>query len=323
VSTDASAQFIESRGLRESLAEICASQREFHRFFSGVFAELDLLSGELVRRHQAWRSERKRTEEEFEERDGQLEGRRAAIFEEREKAWEEVERRRREVEQERARVAAAGAESDGQLRQMLEEADRERETLRSALETARAEGDCLGQLAEELALTRAEQAEARQEIERLLRGLENVSAGAAQPQTDKKLQKQLQRLEQQRAKLDQDRLVLESELEMVRNRAAEMSEMLAGQQQQMAEERAQWAQEFKRMRRLLETFSSRQPEPEAQAESKPNKNAVDAREEAEWELEPAGAPAARGDPVLGSVMAQFEMLQKDIVRRRRACADGN
>jgi hypothetical protein len=99
-----------------------------------------------------------------------------------------------------------------------------------------------------------------------------------------------------------------------------MAEMLADQQQQMADERAQWTQEFKRMRRLLETLSSRQPEPEAQPEPKPRKKAVDAREEAEWELEPAGATAARGDPVLGSVMAQFEMLQKDIVRRRKDSA---
>jgi hypothetical protein len=37
----------------------------------------------------------------------------------------------------------------------------------------------------------------------------------------------------------------------------------------------------------------------------------------------ASAATAGDDPVLDSVVAQFEMLQKDIVRRRETAADCN
>ncbi len=94
-------------------------------------------------------------------------------------------------------------------------------------------------------------------------------------------------------------------------RASEMAETLAQQGRQMAEERLQWSEELKQMRRLLEGLSQRRPEPESVAAPAP----------ARAETRPAaGHDGAEADPVLNSVMAQFEMLQKDLARRRKVAA---
>ncbi len=318
LSAELSMQLVETDGLRESLAEICASQAEFSRFFSGVSAELETLSADLIRKNQAWDGQRAQTESELQQRADHLEAERAAVARQRDEAWEEVERKRQQVEQEHGRLAAVGEEDDARLAQMLEEADRERAALRAALEAAQSQGDRLVQVTEELSHARTELAEARQEIQRLRDGLENGRAEPAEAPPDDALREKLNALQEERAQQDQERVVLESELDMVRNRAAEMAENLAEQQRQMADERQQWAHELKRMRRLLETLSTRGlgtvTAPAAQA------GPVEAQPAADGPHQKPAAAQAEGDPVLGSVMAQFEMLQKDIVRRRRESA---
>lgn len=294
MSREQSTQLVDSDGLRESLAEICASHDEFHRFFAGVFTELDVLSAELVRRHQSWSSERER-------------------------AAKELQRRRE----------ALDTEDNSQLKQMLEETESERAALRTTLEAAQTQADRLAQVTDELSRARTELTQARQEIERLRGDLEVVHHQAAQSQPDGKLQDRLRRMEQERAKLDQERLVLETELDTVRNRAAEMAETLAEQRREMADERQQWTRELKRMRRLLEMLSARQVEVGVAKDEGQATN--DKRRDIEpSSLAPHPAPPGSaaiieedGDPVLDSVMAQFEMLQKDIVRRRQNMRAGN
>ena len=94
------------------------------------------------------------------------------------------------------------------------------------------------------------------------------------------------------------------------DRLGAMSAELAGHQTQWAAEqqRNQWADELKCMRRLLEGISrtliqqaTANGEP-AQSHNRPN-----APDDVEQDGE---------DPVLDTVMAQFEMLQKDLTRRR-------
>jgi chromosome segregation ATPase len=114
--------------------------------------------------------------------------------------------------------------------------------------------------------------------------------------------------------LEDERTALELELEQVRMRAAELAETLTEQQRQMVEERAQWTGELRQMRQLLE----RQPAAAPQ-EGAPATVAVGANGRQQQVAAPA-RPVA--DPVLGSVMAQFEMLQKDVARRRAATRTG-
>ena len=122
------------------------------------------------------------------------------------------------------------------------------------------------------------------------------------------LREQLRQSERQQAAWQRDRASLEKELDMVRAQAAELSEALAEQKRQMEIQRAEWTQELRQMRRLLEMMAQRQLDQQENEQSRPA-------------LQPAAAqpaaPASADDPVLDSVMAQFEMLQKDISRRRR------
>lgn len=118
-----------------------------------------------------------------------------------------------------------------------------------------------------------------------------------------------ERLAQSQAAESRQREALENELELVRMRAAELAESLAEQGRQIAQERAQWGEELRRMRRLLETLVCTRQTPATAEHEEPQVS------------EPAPAATAGGapseDPVLSSVMAQFQMLQKDLARRRR------
>lgn len=130
-----------------------------------------------------------------------------------------------------------------------------------------------------------------------------------QAEAERTLEAEHQRQTQALAEESRQREVLENELEVVRMRAAELAESLAEQSRQIAQERAQWSEEIARMRRLLETLVRHPPAPAGRDEENPP-----AAEP------PRTAPASRAsgeDPVLNSVMAQFQMLQKDLARRRR------
>jgi chromosome segregation ATPase len=307
VSAEASIELIAENGLRESLAEICASGQDSHRFVAGVFDELDALCNELLREQQAWLADREQTESDLQERAAQLEADCTALESRRQQMAEKEGRQR-------AQPAGEEAESSGQLERLLEEANQERAALRSALEGAQAQADRLAQMADKVSGASSGLAEAREEIHRLRDQLEKAPAQNAQPQPDGELLGQLQQMEQ-------DRLVLETELETVRNRAAEMAETLAEQRRQSAEERKQWTQELKRMRRMLEMLSAHRFEHQAAPGPEPARG--ESRDPAGPSPEAAAAPAPHGDPVLDSVMAQFEMLQKDLARRRKATATRN
>jgi len=285
VSDELSTQLIDAAGLRAPLAEICAIQEEHQRFFSGVFSALDRLASELSQRQETWLSERKLSAEALQRQ-----------------------------------AATIGANGDGQLQRILEEAERGRDVLRTALEATETHGQRLAQMTDELSQARAELAGARQEIERLRGDLDKAPSPAV---PDEKLQERLQQAERERDQIDRERVVLETELDTVRHRAAEMTETLADQRREIGEERKQWALELKRMRSLLEALSKR-PTVLPAAASGPPQSAVDVNKAA-----PPAAPAtvsasaAGPDPVLESVAAQFEMLQKDVVRRRETTADCN
>jgi chromosome segregation ATPase len=156
----------------------------------------------------------------------------------------------------------------------------------------------------------------RGEMERLRHELADAQAERQQAQPDEELQGQFQEAERARSELQEECRVLETELESVRNRAAELTESLAEQRRQTAAEREQWTQELKRMRRLLEMLSTQRLEPVAAGGA----HTVSVRmHESSPPPTPQLVSAAvrEEEPALASVMAQFEMLQKDLARRRR------
>jgi len=125
----------------------------------------------------------------------------------------------------------------------------------------------------------------------------------------------MQEMQQQHGQVEQERRLLESELEAVRNRAVEMAEMLDDQKRQAAEQQNQWTDELKRMRRLMEDMSARTVQNAAAAPVAPQP--VQQQPVPQQPVAPQSpAPQPQADPALDSVMAQFEMLQRDLARRR-------
>jgi chromosome segregation ATPase len=220
------------------------------------------------------------------------------------------------AEEQRSQEDTQASTRDGQLQQMLEEARQERAELREGQEAV------LAQLAR-LAATTAEPADAqtawgevrnevsalRAEIGQQFAQVQAMRAEPADRSAYLEMQQQMREMVQQQAVLDQERKGLEAELEAVRGRAAELADALADQKRLLAQQQAAWAEEFKRIRLLLEVMGGRLSEgihAINPAKPEPARKAIPA------------ATAAVGDPVLESVMAQFEILQKDVARRRAA-----
>lgn len=333
VSSETLSPPVDLQRVRTCLSELCASPGEFDQFFSDVFDQLDVLSGQLLRRQQAWQQERgameaeeRRRSEQWAQRQAELATQTSAVEaaddQSRQQALEQIQQERahlssvREVTEQQAQELAQATAELGQTRQELQAL---LETVREGAAAAAVGAEALGpqveqiqqerarlssvreateRQAQELAQATAELGQTRQEFQELLG---SVRAGSPAAASEEAFTPQLVELQQERARL-------EAELEMVRDRAAEMSEMLAQQKREMAQERSQWTEELKRMRHLLETHSAGAVAPVREVPSAP----------VVAESHPAPkAPVPESDPVLDSVMAQFEMLQKDLARRRK------
>ncbi len=199
------------------------------------------------------------------------------------------------------------------LEQSLQELRREQEALGEFMqETLAAIDENRASLDDQHAAVReerAELAEARAELAQEKAALEAQKNG-------------LDGGESQRVReLEQERLALETELETVRQRAADLTETLAEQKRQLAEERAEWTAEFRQLRKILDKQSQVLA---SRLEAVPVPLGVPGPA-----LVAAGVPSAAGamsssdtvdrsirDTVVGSVMSQFQLLQKDAARRR-------
>ncbi len=285
-------------GVCASLAEIVAGQEELGRFLGDVFAQMERFLGEVVRRKGALEADGRKAEEALQQRIAALERQRAELRAEREAAVQDA-----------AGQATQAADRppvrDEFVAQLVSELEQQRATLQGVVANAEARSA-------EWAQAKNELTQAREALLGLAERWTKVESGAAAAEPSQRFAEELHRMEQERAAIEQERAVLERELEAVRSRAAELSEMLAGHQRQMAEERSQWSDELKRMRRLLEVMSQRQSAQQTAAEYRLAEPVAAAPA--------AAAPAASGDPVLGSVLAQFEILQRDLARRRKVAA---
>lgn len=218
------------------------------------------------------------------------------------------------------------------LTQRLSEAQRERAMLDQALAMAREQMSRLVDTTAELAAVRGELADARSQL---------LARTAAQPDTAE--------FERQLAQRDREREMLEAELETVRRRVVELADAAAAEKRQMAAERAEWSDEIKQLRKSIERqmpapaaaahaaplhvppISSSTPTAPAAYGLTPVQSAVARQAAAAHAPPPSDAPqpapaaprpvaaaaaASDGDPLLDSVVAQFDLLQKDLARRR-------
>ena len=128
---------------------------------------------------------------------------------------------------------------------------------------------------------------------------------SASPEPEADIKHKIRDLEQQQSSLEKERAVLETELETVRRRAAEMADSLAEQKRLAAQQQSQWTEDLRQMRIMLESLIREFTESRRQTDAPPR-------------VAPASTvgAVASADPVLESVLAQFEILQQDRLRRR-------
>lgn len=120
------------------------------------------------------------------------------------------------------------------------------------------------------------------------------AAGAAEAES------RLEKILEERAEILQSRAVLEAELETLRQRAADLMGTLE-EQKRAAAQQNQLGEELRRQRQMLELLLQRTAELESIAAENKTREKVAAGSE---------------DSALSSVLSQFEVLQKDIARRR-------
>lgn len=280
-----------------SLAEISASNEELEGFLGGVFEDLEGLFGDFLRQQKALQLERQRMEAEMTERQAELERQRAEIAALREGLLADI---RAEVNQ----AVTASVCREGLLEKVVADFQQDRQAFQTALDEARAQWS-------QAAQTQAEIAELRSELRQWLEQQAKRQAQSADAEPADALKEQIRRLEKEREVMERERATLEAELETVRARAAELAETLDQQKRQVAEERARWTEEIRRFRQIVELMSASRGEKRASGiPSGPPPTSGPGAETA-----PSGSRLP--DAALDSIIAQFELLQKDVARRRK------
>jgi chromosome segregation ATPase len=111
----------------------------------------------------------------------------------------------------------------------------------------------------------------------------------------------LEATQQQQVAWQEERASLEAELAAERRRAAQQGDALAQQRHAASEQQAELAGELTRMRALLEILSKHMtPSSDANTDER------------------GKTPPSSENAALGSVLAQFQMLQRDVAQRRSA-----
>ncbi|HEV3418535.1 MAG TPA: hypothetical protein VG056_17055 [Pirellulales bacterium] len=140
--------------------------------------------------------------------------------------------------------------------------------------------------------------------------------------------------------LEKDRLALAAELESERRRSAEMADDFAEQRRQSADEQVEVSGELRRLRMLLDArvgaggqgtgIRESEIEPEQAHEaaqvqsekvdaprSKREKSPVSENQDAPPQRKkPLTTNSTAPDPVMGPLLSQFQLLQRDVARRR-------
>jgi chromosome segregation ATPase len=183
-------------------------------------------------------------------------------------------------------------EHKGQLQSQLERFQSENEASRIEVAQLRSQLAPLAETTVESAKLRGELAAAQTEMVRLREQLAAVPNETG--------------LHEQLAEAQDERQQLEAELDVLRARGAELTESLAEQKRLTAEERDQWSEELRQLRRSVDR----------QSELLVKNATASATTASSSPPAPSAADAGRnGDAVVDTVREQFEMLQRNKVRK--------
>ncbi len=283
--------------VRSALDEIRVCHEESQTFFGGVFDQLDSLCGTLLTREQQVEKLAAEGRDNISPTDPLENNRWDSLLKEFEAGRAEIRGTQQTVQEQIVRLAAAGEDLTA---------------ARNEFQAVRGE---LARQGEELAAIRAQTMTASEEVESNIknkiremeeqRSLMETQREAMENVVESNIKNKIHDVEQQQAFLEKARAVMEKELATVGNRAAEIADLLAEQKRISAPQQGQWGEDLQQMRAMLENLTRQIAESKRQIASAPP-------------VKPLSrvAAAASGDPVLESVLAQFEVLQQDRIFRR-------
>ena len=286
---------------QQSLELIRGDRQDYETFFEDVFKQLEAALTETAEEQLTWEQQRSQKETELVEQSAALE-----------RQSRELETQREEFLAEALTAAQLNSQSDPStvgelescLKETLEEAARERQSLQDVLASTGSQAERLTSLAEALDA-------AQQQFQQQIEQRNEISSDGQSQAASEEVLARLQQLEQERSDMLQGRAMLEAELESVRQRAVDQMTALEQQKRLASEQQNQWSDELRRQRQLLEQVLQRLVELEM-LPANPAAALVSAAG--------AGKADEATDSVLSSVMAQFDVLQKDVARRRKKSA---
>jgi chromosome segregation ATPase len=202
----------------------------------------------------------------------------------------------------RAELDAAGIQTDNKRRLLESEAQQNSEEVAQQFESLHQQQRELEATTEQLT---SEREQLEQERDQLRQQLAEATAEATQLRKQTVATLNGEGAAPQRVvELEQERQALEEELELVRQRAAELVESADEERRGFESQRTLWAKDMKELRRSLQVNAPASPQP-APIVTRPAAVQTAA-------IGPNGRPR---DTALDSVMAQFEMLQRDLAQR--------
>jgi chromosome segregation ATPase len=277
--------------VQSALSDLRGTHDEFANFFGEAFDQLESLSLELLARHKCL------------ELGTQLQAKHEAAGSEHERQFreclEELRELKAKVQSAHEETARIWPEISTAHQQFLQEHAELHET-REEIRRISTEFCAMRKGVEQ---DQVESCQRQESIQEHLQRLASISADPAAAQSlsnhDEQLSQVLEANRQQQAAWQQDRAGLEAKLEAERQRFAQQNEALAEQRRLAAQQQAELAGELKRMRSLLEVLLSHMNKPFGANADDDNQTS-----------------SSSENAAVESVLAQFEMLQRDLAERR-------
>ena len=224
-------------------------------------------------------------------------------------AWRELDQAKRDV---------GDAVVNPKVQEQLQTLEAERGDLRRELEATNTRLAKLAAVAVGVAESKAEAASAKSELAAIRSELAETKTALARQRevaasvgSSDSEQQLLAQLEDQ----SRERSLTETQLESVRERAAELAVQLEEQQRQFAEERQRWQSQLADLTRLVAS-QNRATHSTSNSETviteAPRCSATAIRRSGHR----TESDSPQGNPVIDSVMAQFQMVQREAARRR-------
>jgi chromosome segregation ATPase len=228
-------------------------------------------------------------------------------------AWKELE-----TVKQTAATSASGV-SDAQLLAQVTALQTERDELHSELSATNERMTKLANVAVGVAESKAETASVKSELSatkdeltslraELSRERQRATAGASE--VEKQLRVQLDELTRERS-------LIEVQLESVRERAAELAAQLDDQQRHFSNEQQRWHSQLGDLTRVMAVSSRNTQVPGDTTAESVRQSSLPTRRTAPATPTPRPeTEAPSGNPMIDSVMAQFQMVQREAARRR-------